>query len=109
MAFIARLSLATEKRIDAGYILNNPSGGNEVCWEVLKDINKSRLDLVSVDQHDGPRPDRLTVVFNAKSVNFSKVERWWPCKGAVCYRPIDALYEMARSNWSHTIQEPGNG
>lgn len=88
--------------------LNDPSGGNEVCWEVLKSINKSRLDLVSVNQHDGPRPDRLTVVFNSKNSNLKprQIDRWWPYKGEVCYRPIDELYNIAKSNSLEAMQEP---
>ena len=82
-------------------ILHDPSNSiDEVCWEVLKEIDKSRLTLVRVDRHDGPRPDRLTVVSNAKNLNVKpkQIDRWWPYMDKVCYRPIAELYETAKGS-----------
>ena len=81
-------------------ILHDPSCGyDEVCWEVLKDIDRSRLDLVTVDYHDGPRPDRLTVAFNTSKRDTKpkqQIDRWWPHSGEVGYHPVARLYEMAK-------------
>jgi hypothetical protein len=88
------------------FILHDPSGGNEVCWEVLKAIGKSRLTLVTVDHHDGPRPDRMTTVINAKGeyVRPTKIDRWWPHEGKVLYCPIAELYKVAKGDSSDAIQ-----
>jgi hypothetical protein len=87
-------------------ILHDPSSVAEVCWEVLKDIDKWQLALVRVDRHDGPRPDRLTVVTNADNVNVrpTQIDRWWPHEGEVCYRPIAELYEMAKGSSFHATE-----
>jgi len=76
-------------------ILHDPSGGDEVCWEVLKEIDKSRLSLVTVVRHDGPRPDRMTVVFNNKA-EITQIHRWWPDGCEIRYHPIAKLYDMAK-------------
>jgi hypothetical protein len=84
-------------------ILNDPNGGNEVCWDVLKSINKFRLELVSVENHDGPRPDRLTEVLGAKKPR--QIDRWWPCRDNIYYRPIDELYESAKHSLPCSSQD----
>jgi hypothetical protein len=87
------------------FILRDPSGSNEVCWEVLKAIDKSRLALVRVNRHDGLRPDRLTVNFNADNeYGPTQIDRWWPGEGEVCYRPIAELFEMARGGTSRATE-----
>lgn len=79
------------------FILHDPSGMREVCWEVLKAIDTSYFTTVSVEYHDGPRPDRLIVDFNPdNNYETKQLDRWWPHEGEVCYRPIAELYKMAK-------------
>lgn len=74
-------------------VLHDPSCGNdEVCWEVLKDIDRSRHELISVEYHDGPRPDLLTEDKKGQK----QIHRWWPREGKIGYHRIDELYEMAK-------------
>lgn len=82
-------------------ILLDPTRGyEEVCWEVLKDIDKSRLALVSVDYHDGPRPDRLTVDKGGST----QVDRWWPHAGELRYHSIAELYKTAKRDLPGTTE-----
>lgn len=76
-------------------VLHDPTRGyDEVCWEVLKDIDKSRLAVVNVEDHDGPRPDCLTVDEKGQK----QIDRWWSHKGKIGYHRIAELYETAQHN-----------
>jgi hypothetical protein len=73
-------------------IVHDPAiGYEEVCWEVLGDIDKERLELVIVESHNGLRPDRLTEHKDGST----QIDRWWPNEGMINYHPITDLYEMA--------------
>ena len=98
------LVIGYKKESQNWLILNDTSGGKEVCWEVLKRINKSRLEIVSVDKHEGPRPDRLTT-FNSKRFKPTQLDRWWPYENDICYQSIKDLYDVARHNLSFASEE----
>jgi hypothetical protein len=74
-------------------VLHDPTCGNdEICWEVLKEIDRSRLELINVEYHDGPRSDRITVDKKGRK----QIDRWWPCEGRIGYHPVDELYKTAK-------------
>ena len=86
-------------------ILNDPSGGDEISWEVLKDIDNALLDLVTVEYHEGPRPDRLTVTFDDdENIGSTQIDRWWPFDDEDRYHPVKDLYMKAKGKPTQMIE-----
>lgn len=57
----------------------SPSGMNDVSWDMLKEIKKSKFQMITCDRHYGPRPDKL--VIGKKEIENGKKHityRWTP-------------------------------
>ena len=62
------------------FSLNDPSGMDDVSWDMLKAIKKRRLEVIMCDRHKGPRPDKL-VEHKRKGKKDLVTYRWTPdCK-----------------------------
>lgn len=68
------------------FLLNDPGGDTEVCWQNLKEDKNSNFEVVTclTDTHRGPRPDKAVTRSGRETIL-----RWTPDQ---TYVPIDGYF-----------------